>query len=132
MDASISKGCCPPGIDIISFVLRVREDIKVQIPNIFTPDGDGLNDGFTAFVKDGQARRITQMKIFNRWGNLIFEQERFGNTQHWGSYEAWWDGTSMHDMQLGKEKLPSATYFYILYFNKDGKEPITGHVFLND
>uniref|UniRef100_UPI0025F91D45 gliding motility-associated C-terminal domain-containing protein n=1 Tax=uncultured Draconibacterium sp. TaxID=1573823 RepID=UPI0025F91D45 len=109
-----------------------------NIPDGFSPNGDGYNDLFRiACTIESDAKfeddyPDAKIEIFNRWGNLVFEQERFGNTSHWGEYDAWWDGTSMHDMQLGKDQLPAANYFYILYFNKDGKEPVTGFVFLNN
>lgn len=42
-----------------------------ELPNVFTPNGDGANDVFTPFPY----RFITrvEMKIYSRWGNLIFE-----------------------------------------------------------
>jgi gliding motility-associated-like protein len=50
-------------------------------PNTFTPDGDGLNDIFTGI---GDGASYFNMKIFNRWGQLIFETDN----QYKG-----WDGT---------------------------------------
>jgi len=44
----------------------------MDIPNAFTPNGDGENDYF--FPRQLLAQRVTQfhMQIFNRWGELIF------------------------------------------------------------
>lgn len=42
------------------------------IPNVFTPNGDGINDNFYPFGKDIQTY---QMTIFNRWGEIVFEGE---------------------------------------------------------
>ena len=114
------------------------------IPNAFSPNQDGYNDYFKIMIyctgdQGGSEERVlgddfadARIEIFNRWGNLVYEQERYGNEDYWGDVDAWWDGTSMHDMQVGKDQLPTATYFYILYFNDGSKEPVTGFIFLNN
>jgi gliding motility-associated-like protein len=111
----------------------------LNIPDGFSPNDDGFNDYFEVEFICAEGEQLfeevypdARIEIFNRWGNLVYEQERFGNTQHWGNYEAWWDGRSTNDLQVGKDKLPSATYFYILYLNSGNAEPITGSIFLND
>lgn len=45
----------------------------VLYPNIFTPNGDGENDLFTAVVPDEfkDKMKVTTLKIFNRWGHLV-------------------------------------------------------------
>jgi gliding motility-associated-like protein len=47
------------------------DTLEISIPNAFTPNGDASNDFFTVanaeFITNGE------MKIFNRWGRLIFE-----------------------------------------------------------
>ncbi|AHW62064.1 hypothetical protein FH5T_14305 [Draconibacterium orientale] len=114
------------------------------IPNAFSPNQDGYNDYFKIMIyctgdQGGSDERVlgddfndARIEIFNRWGNLVYEQERYGNESYWGDVDAWWDGSSMHDMQLGDNQLPTATYYYILYFNDGSREPITGFVFLNN
>lgn len=47
------------------------------IPNIITPNQDGVNDCFV--IKDMNTDDW-QLQIFNRWGNLIFESPRYDNT----------------------------------------------------
>ncbi len=77
-------GC--EAIDLVT--IRVIKDRPVYIPNGFTPDGDGINDGFTLFGGPA-AEEIANLKIFDRWGELIFEAR---NIPH--SNEAvGWDGT---------------------------------------
>ena len=58
------------------------------IPTAFSPNFDGLNDRFTIFAND-KVRAINSLKIFDRWGNLVFEQRDFLPNQINGS----WDGT---------------------------------------
>jgi gliding motility-associated-like protein len=62
--------------------------MNIFIPNIFTPNGDGVNDGFTLFT-DPQVS-IDQFLIFDRWGNMIFETRNISpNDTQMG-----WDGRS--------------------------------------
>ena len=51
---------------------RIIEVINhtVYAPNAFTPNNDGVNDGFRAFVRGEQSYLL---QIFDRWGNLVFE-----------------------------------------------------------
>ena len=116
------------------------EGCELIIPDGFSPNEDGYNDYFEMrfICEEGEqtfeeSYPEARIEIFNRWGNLVYEKENYGNVTRWGSLEAWWDGTSMHDMQIGKDKLPAATYFYILYFNSDdGRKPVAGAIFLNN
>ncbi len=48
----------------------------------------------------------------------------------WGTVKAWWDGTPNVGVNIGKDKLPPGTYYYILYYG-DGLNPVAGYVFLN-
>lgn len=52
-------------------VFRLWTNSSVFVPNAFTPDGDGLNDQFGAFFSGNLIQM--NLKIFNRFGNLIFE-----------------------------------------------------------
>lgn len=57
----------------------------VFVPGGFTPNGDGVNDLFFA---EGTGIINFKMKIFNRWGQLIFETNRLGVAGGWdGSYQ---------------------------------------------
>ncbi|MBR9860312.1 PKD domain-containing protein [bacterium] len=68
--------------------------------NVFTPGSDGKNDFFAPRV---EGEDIYDLKIFNRWGELVFQS----NTK-----AVQWDGT---DMRTGEE-LPAGTYFYIFKY----------------
>lgn len=55
----------------------------VYVPNAFTPNGDGLNDVFTV---NGEGLQDVQLRIFNRWGEMIFESSN--PSRGWdGTYE---------------------------------------------
>jgi gliding motility-associated-like protein len=74
----------------------INEPLVVdELPNIFTPDGDGINDIFLPNF---------HIQVFNRWGLLLYEG-RDG-----------WDGRYKGEM------MPPGTYFYILIDEETGKE----------
>jgi gliding motility-associated-like protein len=78
-------GC--QAIDRVTIV--VIKNRNVFFPNIFSPgNDDGVNDRYTGF--SGRAvRKINLIRIYDRWGNLIFERENFAtNDLNFG-----WDGT---------------------------------------
>ena len=76
-----SNGC----IDTVSSGIEVFEQVKIFIPNVFSPNGDNINDAFMAVY---EAALIKQVKgsIWNRWGGLVYEFELPNGK--------WWDGTS--------------------------------------
>ncbi len=62
--------------------------VNIFIPNIFSPNGDGINDIF--FVQTNpEITGINVMRIFDRWGNIVFEKFNFLPNDA----DAGWDGT---------------------------------------
>jgi gliding motility-associated-like protein len=45
-----------------------------ELPNVFTPNGDNVNDTYTPFIPWRYVKRV-EMKIFNRWGGLVYETQ---------------------------------------------------------
>lgn len=76
--------------------VRVDEDIfekLVYVPNIFSPNGDEINDQFEMLFEDGLDITINEFSIFDRWGNKIFTNEEG---------KAIWDGKYIgKEIQLG-------------------------------
>jgi len=101
---------------------------ELLIPEIFTPNDDGIQDNFK--IKCIEHYPDARLEVYNRWGNLVYSKDHYGNTDLWGENDAWWNGYSTHKWTVGKDRLPSATYIYILYLN-DGSKPRNGFVFLN-
>ncbi len=62
------------------------ENSQVFIPNAFTPDGDGIND--VLMVRAQGIRSVKNFRIFNRWGQLVFEKNNFNPND----VSAGWDG----------------------------------------
>jgi gliding motility-associated-like protein len=56
-----------------NLVITVDKDRKIYFANVFSPDGDGINDVFFVQGNDGQIVLIKKLMIFNRWGETIFE-----------------------------------------------------------
>lgn len=73
------------------FSIGISESV-LEVPNAFTPNGDGINDVFK--VKDGY-QSIVKFKamVFSRWGKKIYE---------WDDPAGGWDGKSGgHDCPVG-------------------------------
>ena len=67
--------------------IQVIKNYPVYIPNAFSPNDDGLNDGFTAFAGPA-ADQIKVLKIFDRWGELVFDTQAIPHSQE----TLGWDG----------------------------------------
>lgn len=63
----------------------------IQVPNVITPNGDGLNDYF----KVSTAGTSSKMEIYNRWGRKVYEQTNYQN--NWGG-----------------DNQPAGVYYYML------------------
>ncbi len=58
-------------------LMRVRKDRDIYIPNVFSPNGDSFNDVFMIFAGNEKVKNIEAFKVFDRWGELIFEDYNF-------------------------------------------------------
>jgi gliding motility-associated-like protein len=76
---------CTGEDDILITVSKRR---FVYIPNAFTPDGDGINDVFRVFTGKG-VTSINHMRIYDRWGNLMFNREDLPLDVDNGGSEGW-------------------------------------------
>ncbi|HYK56506.1 MAG TPA: gliding motility-associated C-terminal domain-containing protein, partial [Flavisolibacter sp.] len=56
-------------------VIVVCPNANVFVPNTFSPNGDGSNDVF--YVRGRGLERVKSLRIFNRWGEVVFEQNNF-------------------------------------------------------
>jgi gliding motility-associated-like protein len=56
--------------------IMVDRENKVFIPNIFSPDSGDENSSFTIYATP-QVVNIKRMQIFDRWGEMLFEQRNF-------------------------------------------------------
>lgn len=65
---------------------------RFYIPSAFSPNGDGLNDGFTIYGNE-LVSRILDLSIYDRWGNQIFQRSDLLP----GEEDTGWDGTYRGD-----------------------------------
>jgi gliding motility-associated-like protein len=88
------------------------------IPNGFSPNDDGTNDGY---VIDGiENYPGNKLWVYNRWGNLIFKTKNYDNK---------WDGVSnVAGIYMG-HKVPTGTYYFILDLN-DNSKPRAGFLII--
>lgn len=54
--------------------VEVDANRNVYIPNVFSPNRDGRNEDFRIFACQG-VRRVIDVKVFNRWGGIVFEDQ---------------------------------------------------------
>ena len=108
-----SDGLCT---DTVSILIQVEDESSVEIPNVFTPNGDGFNDFFSA-----ETIGISQMDgvIFNRWGEEVYK---------WEGPNGGWDGRTFPAGVACAE----GTYFYVIKaITFSGEEQVyKGHVSL--
>ena len=70
-------------LDTADVTVIVDPEFRFYIPSAFTPDADGINE---EFFGSGIGIINYQMRIYDRWGELIFESN---------DYDYHWDGTYM-------------------------------------
>ncbi len=102
--ATVSINSCHTSDSIV-----VNNDCYMNIPNAFTPNGDGINDYF--YPRQLLTRGLTsfKMNIYNRWGQLIFETSTTDGSG--------WDG------KLNGSDQPEGVYVYIIdAVFKDGQQ----------
>lgn len=90
---------------------NVVPDDEILIYDGISPNGDGKNDVFT--IVNIEKFPQNEIWIYNRWGNLVFEEVGYNNT---------WTGT-----WNGKE-LPDGTYFYFLKLDPIREREFTGYL----
>lgn len=97
------KGSC---MDSVSRYVQVEIPSSLEIPNVFTPNGDNVNDVF--FLKTSNLENVS-IYIYNRWGQIVYYSvSDDGNIQ--------WDGKS----SVGKEVADGAYFYLIKATGKDG------------
>ena len=106
---TVTEGKCS---DTTSVTITVVGEPFILIPNVFTPNGDKMNDVFTV---ESENIETIEGVIYNRWGQMMFS---------WDHLKGYWDGTT-----LSGSEAPDGTYFYIIkakdfkgkeYFEKGG------------
>jgi gliding motility-associated-like protein len=93
--------------------------LDITIPNTITPDGDGINDSFVISGLENYPNN--SITIFNRWGSEVFFAAPYLND---------WFGTSINQLNLGGDELPTGTFYYILELGDTQKQVKKGYIFI--
>ncbi len=72
----------PHCADTVMHTIQVEHALVVLAPNVFTPNGDGLNDSFSINIKGAKEYSVS---IFNRWGTEVFNYQK-GNDMSWDGH----------------------------------------------
>jgi gliding motility-associated-like protein len=101
----IKATCSGPDTNTsFSNIFEINHNLKLFLPDAFTPDGDGVND---VFIPKGKYVQDFKMTIFNRWGEIVFYTDKF--------FEGW-------DGNYKGEQATSDAYAYMIevsdYFGK--------------
>ncbi len=101
-------------IDSASLVY-LRDVPPIQVPNVFTPNGDGDNDYLTLIEGEDQ---IDEFTVLNRWGNQVYYSK---------NNLICWDGKTQN------KEVSEGVYFYMIkpkVFNEKRKEQYSGMIHL--
>jgi gliding motility-associated-like protein len=97
--ATSALGC----IDTAILYIKADSLIPVMVmPNAFSPNGDGLNDVFEPKFVNKSGYVIKAFKIFNRWGQLVYQDQ--------GTKKASWNGRYYNENKVADP----GTYFYYI------------------
>ena len=99
---------------------------EILVIQILTPNGDGNFD--TLFIENIGNYPNNTVKIFNRWGVLVFQTRAYDNDSNN------FDGTSQGRVTVDQDsKLPTGTYFYIIDFeDQTGQmKQLSGYIYIN-
>jgi gliding motility-associated-like protein len=83
--------------DIIITTIGESDEDCIEVPNAFTPNGDGINDTWDIYNIDMYPNSLIQ--VYNKWGQIVFSTI---------SDNEKWDGRGSYG------ELPSGTYIYII------------------
>lgn len=101
--------------DTITKTIIAEDGFTIEIPNVFTPNGDGANDAFHIKVTGVKS---AEGSIYNRWGQLLYS---------WDALNTSWDGKAANG-----EECPDATYYYLIKVidNKNKEHIAPGYVLI--
>ena len=108
---SVNEEGCVATTTVIVDVFNNRE---VFIPNVFSPNFDGINDIFTVYT-GSSVRNIEILQVFDRWGNLVYEANNIDPM----NLNVGWDGRYQGDLLN-----PGVFVFYTIVEYLDGEREI--------
>ena len=110
----------PEGLTSTAIVTIEFERIPLEISEGFSPNNDGNNDSW--YIAGIDYYPDNNVKIYNRWGILVFEEDNYNNES------VAWDGRANAGIESGKV-LNEGTYYFVLNLG-DNSNSIKGYVML--
>ena len=98
----------------------------MEVFQLLTPDGDGMNDRF--IIRNIEKYPNNTMKIFNRWGVIVYEVKSYGTDDNY------FTGESNGRVTISAHRqLPVGTYYYILSYTNEKNEVKnrSGYIYIN-
>ncbi|MFM7668660.1 MAG: PKD domain-containing protein [Bacteroidota bacterium] len=109
-------GCISDTANVFASILHIYGFDDFDFPNVITANNDGTNDEITLFANFKTCEEYT-LYIFNRWGNLVFEQTL---------YSPQFKGET-----LNGDKLEEGVYFYKLVIMDAAEDKSTKHGYIH-
>ncbi|HZV43143.1 MAG TPA: gliding motility-associated C-terminal domain-containing protein, partial [Saprospiraceae bacterium] len=110
ISVSNSQGCS----DQDSVVVFIQKNVDIYIPNVFSPNGDGINDRLLISAAS-DVEEIESMEIFDRWGNLVFAAKNFLPGDPTNSWDGKRDGVTLN---------PAVFAYKMMARFKDGRREV--------
>ena len=86
-----------------STTVKVRRDVKIFVPDAFSPNGDDKNERLTVFANAWQVTAIRDFQVFDRWGSLVFQNSDFAPNDEISGWNGRHNGS----------RLPTGIYVYM-------------------
>jgi len=106
------RSCQPKHTDTTSVTIRLKNpsiDYNLRVPNVFTPNGDGVNDfwSVTDLPADNCTEQFGYVEVLNRWGRQVFRS------------------TDRNFRWFGSSDVPGVYYYLIRYTKQQWKGTVT-------
>jgi gliding motility-associated-like protein len=109
---------CADICDTATIYITIEEEVILNIPNGFSPNGDGINDAF--YIEGLENYPNNDIIIFNRWGDEVFSAQPYDNN---------WEGrTTNNTLKISGDVVVDGTYYFVLNLNQVGENPKNGFI----
>jgi len=103
-----------------SYDVEVTEEepiYTVDIPNIISPNNDGVNDRWSIFTGDPEVV-VSSVRIMDRWGNIVYELDTPYSPAVPAAADIGWDG------KFGTTILQPGVFVYSVVYTQDGRQRV--------
>lgn len=109
--------------DTATHQILVLESLK--FPNIFSPNGDGINDKFEPWEGQKSGYYLSfEMEIYNKWGALVWKRKcEAPNCPNYEDENFWWTGKNKQGNDV-----PEGVYYWVVYAKPESEK---GDMILN-